>query len=93
MVYLISYDLIGKGEDDYPQLIEALKKDGAVRILYSEWLVQSNDRAVGVASRYAKLLDNNDRLFVCEVTQNSAYLRLQNEESAKKVFFPLLRVA
>lgn len=39
-LYLISYDLI-KPEKDYPDLIAALERMGAKRVLLSEWMVRS----------------------------------------------------
>jgi CRISPR/Cas system-associated endoribonuclease Cas2 len=94
VVYLISYDLNRpRGGDDYPDLIAALKRDGAVRILYSEWLVESVQRAEAVANRYLAHMDGNDSIFVCEVTTNSAYKRLMNETTVVTKFFPRLRRA
>ncbi len=82
MLYLISYDLI-KPEKDYPSLTGALERDGAIRILYSEWLVRLNiSDAIDVAKRYLAYMDQNDSLFVVEVTKNSAWLNLKNESVA-----------
>jgi hypothetical protein len=36
--YLISYDLVAPGKE-YPPLLDTLKRLGAVKVLYSEWLV------------------------------------------------------
>jgi|HubBroStandDraft_6_1064221.scaffolds.fasta_scaffold269872_3 hypothetical protein len=91
MVYLVSYDLLHAQEKDYPELLNALRADGAVRILYSEWLVESSRPAIDVANRYQQHIHVNDRLFVCEVTQNCAYYNIQNEQAAEKKFFAYLR--
>jgi CRISPR/Cas system-associated endoribonuclease Cas2 len=94
MVYLVSYDVNRpRGTDDYPELIATLKRDGAVRILYSEWLVKSDSRAKIVADRYLAHMDGNDSIFVSEVTTNSAYARLMNQPAAESQFFPYLRAA
>lgn len=93
MVYLLSYDLLHAKEEDYPELLRALRADGAVRILYSEWLVQSTARAIDVANRYQQHIHVTDRLFVCEVTQNSAYVNLQSQQTAESKFFPYVRAA
>ena len=92
MIYLISYDLNGK-DDDYPTLWGALRSDGAIRILFSEWLMSSNESALQVANRYARHLDANDRLFVSEVTQNCAYLNLQNQPQAQQFLLYARRAA
>jgi hypothetical protein len=91
MVYLVSYDLLHAKEEDYPELLTALRADGAVRILYSEWLVMSTGQAIDVAKRYQQHIHVDDRLFVCEVTRNSAQSNLQNAQSAKTDFFPYLK--
>lgn len=78
MLYLISYDL-NKPEKDYPTLIDALERDGAVKILWSEWLVNRSEDATGVGGRYAAYMDSNDSLFVTEVTKNTAWMNVMNE--------------
>lgn len=81
--FLVNYDLVGK-EEDYTELIAALKKDGAVKVLYSEWLVRNTGSAGDVAKRYLAHLDSNDRLFVCDVN-DWGYKRILNQEAAKKL--------
>jgi hypothetical protein len=77
-LFLVSYDLNRpRAEDAYPDLINALKRDGAVKVLYSEWLVQSTGPAVAVANRYLVHIDRNDSLFVCEV-HDAAWFNLMN---------------
>jgi hypothetical protein len=78
--YLISYDLVRGG--DYPDLIQALRSDGARRILYSEWLVFSTLSASQVRDRYNAYLDLNDRIFVCEVSGDWASRNLMDNETA-----------
>lgn len=93
MVYLVSYDLVREGatENDYPALFQRLKNDGAIRVLWSEWLVESPGSAKDVADRYWAVMDANDRIFVTEVTNNSAYKNLLSESQAESRFFPKLR--
>jgi hypothetical protein len=62
--YLVSYDLAKGGESDYPELMTALRQDGAVKILYSEWLLNSPQTAKTIADRYLRYMDLNDRIFV-----------------------------
>ena len=78
MLYLISYDL-NKEDKNYPALWEALRRDGAIKILYSEWLVRLTGTALDAANRYLAYMDTNDSIFVTEVTNNTAWRGLQNE--------------
>jgi hypothetical protein len=93
MVYLVSYDLLHAKEEDYPELLTALRSDGAIRILYSEWLVRSDRPALEVANRYQQHIHVSDRLLVCEVTHNTAFHNLQSLEAAKVKMFPYLKAA
>ena len=79
--FLVSYDLVGK-EEDYTELLAALRSDEAVRILYSEWLVRANGDAGSVAKRYVRYLDANDRIFACGVS-DWAYDRILNEQKSR----------
>lgn len=66
--FLVSYDLNRpNGEKAYPELIAALKRDGAVKVLYSEWLVKSDGNAAFVRDHYLAHMDDNDSIFVCDV--------------------------
>ena len=83
VIYLISYDLNRpNGESAYPNLLNALRADGAFRILYSEWLVRSNATAFDLAERYLSHMDYNDGILVTEVTTNTAWRTLQNSGQA-----------
>lgn len=73
-LFLVSYDLNRpRGEDAYPDLIGALKRDGAVKVLYSEWLVWSSDSSREIATRYLAYVDNNDSMLVCAVSEPAWY--------------------
>lgn len=74
MLYLISYDL-AKPKKDYPPLIKALEKARAVRVLYSEWLLASDEdaEAIHAAIREAGQLDNDDSLFVAELAADAVW--------------------
>lgn len=87
MTYLISYDLNRpNGESAYPNLINALRSAGAVRILYSEWLLRSNNGdAKAVADAFLAHMDSNDGILVTEVTTNTAWRTLQNEPAASNI--------
>jgi thioredoxin-like negative regulator of GroEL len=77
-LYLISYDISQKDAAEYQSLWDHLKKIGAVKILYSEWLVArgSTDAAASIYNEIAPLTKLPDRLLVQEVTQNAAWDKL-----------------
>lgn len=69
MLYLVSYDLMVPGKN-YDSLWSALGQLGAKRVLESEWLLIHRATANEVWSALRQHVDNNDRLWVSEVTQN-----------------------
>ena len=73
--YLISYDLDKPGQD-YPRLIGELERLGAVRILYSEWILQSTSSAVQIRDWLKSFIDGNDMLLVVALTGEAAWTRL-----------------
>ena len=67
MRYLISYDLNKEGQD-YASLTDELKKFGAKRVLYSQWVLRHNDTTcAALRDHFWKLMDSNDRLLVMEL--------------------------
>jgi hypothetical protein len=69
-LYLISYDLI-KPEKDYPDLINALTRIGAQRVLYSEWMVNRANTTTSGMFEYVRTtgkMDSNDKLLVVDVS-------------------------
>jgi len=66
---LISCNL-NKPENDYPKLITYLEQIGAKRVLYSEWMLKSNDSRDAIFDDVRRCIDADDRLMVCDV--NSA---------------------
>lgn len=76
-LFLISYDINHKNESEYPDLWANLRKWGAVKILFSEWVVGGE---VGAASSiYRELsptIKPNDRLLVQEIGRDCAWDRL-----------------
>ena len=81
-LYLISYDLITPGKD-YQPLWDALYAMGAVRILYSQWLVRrAFTTPVDLANALLAHMDANDRIFVTEVPPNYAYRTLMADPQA-----------
>lgn len=92
MLYLISYDLV-KPEKDYPDLIAALQRLKATKVLLSEWLVTSTATAPSLAELVHKegKLDANDRLLVVECTQSAAWYRLLVDDATARRLFQSAR--
>ena len=86
MTYLLTYDLTQPGQN-YSGLITALTGAGAVRILLSTWLVQTNESHAQVRDRYLRYIDTNDRLFVTDVHLWAGW-NLMNLDAAKRILPP-----
>jgi CRISPR/Cas system-associated endoribonuclease Cas2 len=86
VTYLITYDLDKPGQA-YHAIISALDKAGGVRILYSTWLLVSNENGGAVRDRYNAYLDTNDRIFVTSV-DNWAYRNIMNQQEASRLLPP-----
>ena len=70
MLFIISYDLVDKGPDDYEDLQAALLKLGAKRILYSQWaLRKEGTSAKKLRDTLIEFFRGRDRLLVTEVTK------------------------
>lgn len=84
MTYLISYDLTPpSGEAAYKNLLDALRANNAVRILLSQWLVQSNGTPKQVADFYLSHIQKTDRLFVTVVPAGTwAHWNILNPQQA-----------
>ena len=74
---LITYDLDGT-EKDYPKVWEYLKKLGAKRALESVWLAKTDKTCKAVRDDLKKLIDSDDRLFVCRFDDNWASVNMKN---------------
>jgi len=69
---LVSYDLSAPGRD-YPKLQEHLESYGdCVHLLESVWLVKTNSTALQVCQAAEKCIDQNDKIFVIDVTNKFA---------------------
>ena len=70
MIFQLTYDL-NKEESSaaYKPLIDGLTRLGAHRYQASAWLVNLNNTAEEVHEHFKKLMDSNDSLWVCELTQ------------------------
>ena len=72
-LYLLTYDLRKEGRD-YKTLYDELKKFKAVRILESVWCFHRiNTNAEGLRDYFMQFIDENDGLFVAEITDWASY--------------------
>ena len=76
MLYWIGYDLDKPGQD-YQDVIAQLEAWGAIRVLLSDWLLESGStpQEIHDALRICKM-DASDRLMVSEVFYNAAWTNL-----------------
>jgi hypothetical protein len=82
-LYLISYDIAEKDKDEYEPLWAFLRKMDATRILYSEWIVNSEvGQAVNIYDEMKGLIRSSDRLLVQEIMLDSAWDRLMISDDA-----------
>jgi hypothetical protein len=65
-VYLISYDLMSPGHN-YGTLIEALKKQGARKVILSAWALSTISTAAQIRDWVQSYVDSNDRIVVTEL--------------------------
>jgi hypothetical protein len=73
--YLVSYDLDKPGQDYHP-LIQELKRMGAIRVLYSEWVLKSDLTAKEIRDHLWPSIDSNDMLLVVALTGEAAWTSL-----------------
>lgn len=71
--YTVSYDLIKR--KDYPTLWEELERLGAHRALESFWLVAVNNTASELRDHLEAFVDEDDRIWVSELTKNQAFTK------------------
>jgi hypothetical protein len=83
--YWISYDLDKPGQD-YRDLIAALEGLGAKRIMYSDWLVNSNYTAEQLRNHLTQFMDGNDRILVAGLNGVAAWQRLMiSHDTVKQI--------
>lgn len=82
--FLISYDLDKPGQN-YEQLIIRLKAHGAVRVLFSQWVLSTTWTAEQLRNDLQSYLDSNDRLLVVEISGQWAYANIMAADSFKKI--------
>lgn len=76
MVLLISYDLNGHERPAaYERVRQAIEQHATAsfRVLYSQWLVDSNQSPVAWWNTLSGLLDSNDRMFITQVPNRASF--------------------
>ena len=74
--YMVVYDLERRGES-YEPLLNALRKLGALHVLYSKWVLRSDLTSVQIRDYLRKFIDPNDLLLVVELTGVAAWTSLK----------------
>jgi hypothetical protein len=69
--YQVSYDL--RKQRNYDELYKALEAYGAIRILESDWLLQSTQTTGQIRDSLARHIDGDDALFVAALTGGAAW--------------------
>jgi hypothetical protein len=76
-LYLISYDINEKDAFEYEGLWARLRELGAVKILYSEWVITEDVGKSGAIYReIAPKTQKKDRLIVQEITKDAIWDKL-----------------
>jgi hypothetical protein len=81
--YLISYDLDKPGQN-YDGLIVRLKALGAIKMLYSEWVLRAASTAVAIRGDLQRFIDSNDKLLVVGLTGEAAWTSLMISDDSFK---------
>jgi hypothetical protein len=82
-LYLVSYDINEKDAFEYEALWARLRELGAVKILYSEWVIKDEVGAAGAIYReIAPKTQKKDRLLVQEITRDAAWDKLLITDAA-----------
>lgn len=72
-LYLVSYDLLNRATfGDYEDLIAALRRIGAQRVLLSQWVLRNNATSEQIRGYLTPHMHAADRILVCEMTANWA---------------------
>jgi hypothetical protein len=78
-LHVVSYDLNTPGQN-YPAIVTRLKQLGAVRVLYSQWMLRNSMTAAELRDDLRSHIDDNDRLLVIDATSAPmAWYSLQTE--------------
>ena len=69
MKYIVTYDLNRAGQN-YDGLINAIKQYPCVHPMQSVWFIESRQDSRSIYNHLKQHIDNNDYLFVSEITTN-----------------------
>jgi hypothetical protein len=76
-LYQISYDIAEQNASEYEPLWKCLRISGALRILYSQWVIEGGDGQSDIFyNQLRPLVRANDRLLVQEVTRDAHWDQL-----------------
>lgn len=76
-LYQISYDIAEEDSSEYEPLWSLLRQLGALRILYSQWIVAGGDGQSDIFyNQLRPLVQASDRLLVQEVTKEAHWDQL-----------------
>lgn len=65
--YCITYDL-NKSDKNYEGLYSAIKTFNNIHVMDSVWFVKTNLNANEIYDKLKSEIDNNDNLFICDIT-------------------------
>lgn len=68
-IYIVTYDLNKPGQD-YKELYKAIESYKSIRAMDSTWFIKSSKTAQQISDDLLKHIDENDYLFVGEITSN-----------------------
>lgn len=85
-LYLISYDIAEKDAWEYDALWAKLEEMGAVKVLYSEWVIRGAS-ATSVYNELASLIQKKDRLLVQGMTGEATWDKLLISDDEFRKFF------
>lgn len=75
-LFIVSYDLMK--QKDYPEIINELQRQGARRVLYSQWAIRSHLTARVMREHFQRYVDADDRVLVTEVSDWSSWNAIIN---------------
>ncbi|MCZ7451358.1 CRISPR-associated endonuclease Cas2 [Agrobacterium rhizogenes] len=78
--YLVTYDL--NKNKDYQTLYDELEKLNGHRTMLSVWLVPSSKNAMDFKKHLLSFMDDDDSVWVTEVTKNHAFSNAKNGTNA-----------
>lgn len=78
--YLLTYDL--NKDKNYQKLYDELERLGGHRTLLSVWLVSVNNTATELRKHLTQFIDDDDSMWVLEVTQNNSYNNVRKGTNA-----------